>query len=215
MARSVPARTLLALGVALALLLAPFAAGGLGPQTAYTYERQSLDFGNDETVETLYELPGVQYGTGESLRLVREAAANGTVERDAEAVSPAVRNLTRYRFVADDFEDRYYRVGARIDDGRFVLNAARADPRSVVTAFAVPPAEAPRPVRRALDDAPVTSSRRVNSTLVDADGGPVLVVRTGSERRGDPLAVPKVASLALGVVVLVGSLLSRPGERRD
>lgn len=213
MSRTHPTRALLALGLGLALLLAPFAAGGFGTQTVYTYEHQSLDFGNDETVEHLYELPGVRYGTGEPLRVVREAAANGTVDRRADAVSRAVRNLTQYRFVADDFEDRYYRVGARTEDGRFVLNAARADPQSIVTAFAVPSAEAPRPVRRALDESPATSPRRVNSTLVDTDSGAVLVARTGSEQRGDPLAVPKVASLALGVALLVGGFVSLRGGR--
>lgn len=213
MIRLVPARALLALGLGFALLFAPFAAGGFGTQTVYTYERQSLDFGNDETVEHLYELPGVRYGTGEQLRVVREAAANGTVDRREDAVSPAVRNLTRYRFVADDFADRYYRIGARIEDGRFVLNAARADPESIVTAVAVTPAEAPRPVQRALDESSVTSPRRVDSTLVDTDGGAVLVARTGSEQRGDPLAVPKVASLALGVALLVGGVVSLRGGR--
>jgi hypothetical protein len=213
MIRPVSARALLALGLGLALLLAPFAAGGLGTQTVYTYERQPLDFENDETVEHLYELPGVRYGTGEQLRVVREAADDGTVERREDAVSPAVRNLTRYLFVADDFEDRYYRVGARIEDGRFVLNAARADPASIVTAFGVAPADAPGPVRRALDESPVTAPQRVNSTLVETDGGAVLVARTGSEQRGDPLAVPKVASLALGVALLVGGVLSPRGGR--
>jgi hypothetical protein len=53
----------------------------------------------------------------------------------------------------------------------------------------------------------------VNSTLVETDGGAVLVARTGSEQRGDPLAVPKVASLALGVALLVGGVLSPRGGR--
>jgi hypothetical protein len=214
MIRPVPARALLALGLGSGLLVAPFAAGGFGTQTVYTYERQSLDFGDDETVEHLYELPGVRYGTGEQLRVVREVAVNGTVDRRDDAVAPVVRNLTRYRFVADDFADRYYRVGARTEDGRVVLNAARADPESIVTAFAVPPARAPRPVRRALEDSTVTAPRRVDSTLVETDGEAVLVARTGSEQRGDPLAVPKVASLALGIALFVGGFLSLRGGRK-
>jgi hypothetical protein len=198
------------------LLLAPFAGGGLGPRTVYDYDSRAVTLSNDETVEVLYELPRVAYGAGEPLRLVREAAANGTVDRREGSVDQAVRNLTRYRFVADDFEDRYYRIGARVEDGRFVLNAARADPESIATAFAVPAAEAPGPVREALDEGSATSPRRVNSTLVESDGeagaaggtdAPTLVVRTGSERVGDPLAVPKVVSLALGVAAIVGGLV--------
>jgi hypothetical protein len=199
--------------VGLALLSAPLAAGGLGPQTVYTYEPRPVDRSNGETVETLYDLPGVAYGTGAPLRLTREAAANGTVERDAEAVAPAVRNLTRYRFVADDLADRYYRVDARTEEGRFVLDAARADTAAVVDAFAVAPDEAPRPIRRAFADGPLTSPRRVNTTLVGGSGDTTLVVRTESERASDPLAVPKVASLALGVALLLGGLLGVRGER--
>lgn len=204
-APSVPsARTVVAFLVGVALLLQPVVGNGPGPDARYGYETTRVDLSNDETVEEMYRLSAVAYGTSERVEAVR-AAANGTFARSESAVDPYVEDLTDARYVADDVRDRYYRVDARVTDGRFRLDATPVSAAEVARDLAVEADDA-APVVRDVLDGRTTASRRADATLVADDGRYLLVWVAVAERHSDPLVIPKVLGYALGVTLVVGSL---------
>ncbi len=185
----------------LLLLAQPVVGDGPGPDPRYTYEATPVDLDDAEAVETLYHHPAVAYAVGTGSEAVR-VAVNGTYARPSSAVPPDLRRLSAVDYLADDVDDRYYRVDARTVGDEFRIDATRVEDRAVAEGLAVPPGAAPEPVRAALDGR-ATDPRRVNATLVDTEGGYALVRVVGSEQVPDPLAVPKVAAYAVGVVTLV------------
>lgn len=203
---------LLVIVVGVAVLTQPVVGNGPGPDRRYTYAGTEVNLTNDEAVEALYAHSMVEYGTGETLRPVREAT-NETVSRPLAAVPDPVRELTRVKFLADDVGDQYYRLDARVDGNQFRLDATRVSERAVAEELAVRPQDAPRTIRDALDGNESTFER-VNATLVRTDGRYVLVRAVKTELVPDPYVLVKVPAYAVGLALVVLGLVAGPGIRR-
>jgi hypothetical protein len=195
-------RVVLAGLLGLALLAHPLVLGGPGPVTEYEYTATDLELTDDESVETLYHLPGVTYGRGPDTEAVRAADEEPFV-RPVTALDPAVRNLTGSRFLADDPGDRYYRVDARADGETFRLNASVVPAEAVAQAFAVDPGNASAIVRDVLAGR-LQHARQVPPAVVHRGGTDYTLVRvTDTVRVQDPLAIPKLAAFGAGLAALV------------
>ena len=197
----VSSRVLLILLIGMAILTQPILGNGPGPDTEYTYEVAPLDFSDNEAVEVLYNHPEVVYGTNEQLDVTRNAA-NETVTRSEDAVSDSLRGLVDGRFLADDFEDQYYRLDGRIENGTFELDSDSVSARTVAVALAKSPENASQPIAAAVTG-DRTSDTRVAGAVVRTDDDFVIVYPTESRPVSDPYAVPKIISYALAVSLII------------
>ncbi|GGN20039.1 hypothetical protein [Halarchaeum nitratireducens] len=207
----VSARTLLALLVGLAILTQPVVGDPPGLDTQYTYGATPFGADDGEAVHSLYHLPAVGYGVDSQLTVVRQAA-NDTVTRPVDEVPPEVERLTEVRFLADDRGDQYYRLDARIDGETFTLNATPVSARAVAADLAVAPADAPAPIRDALDGN-ATSRQSYPAAVLRTDDGYALVRTVATERVPDPYTVPKIAAYGFAVALVVWGCLSVYRER--
>ena len=194
-------RAFFALLLGMAILTQPILGNGPGPDMEYTYQVTPLDFSDNEAVEDLYNHPEVVYGTNEQLDVTRNAA-NETFSRPEDAVSDAVRDLVDGRFLADDFEDQYYRLDGRIENGTFELDSDSVSARTVAVALAKSPENASQPIAAAVT-ADRTSDTRVAGAVVRTDDDFVIVYPTESRPVSDPYAVPKIISYALAVSFII------------
>ncbi|MBP1955614.1 hypothetical protein J2752_002537 [Halarchaeum rubridurum] len=207
----VSARTAVVFLVGLAILCQPVVGDAPGLEDRYTYGATPLALDDGETVATLHHHPAVGYGVDDQLDAVHRAA-NDTVTRPADAVPPDVARLTSLRYLADDPADRYYRLDARVTDGTFRLNATSVSARAVAADLAVAPADAPAPMRDALDGN-ATSGQEYPAAVLRTDDGYALVRVVATERVPDPYTVPKIAAYGFAVALLVWGCLSVYRER--
>lgn len=156
-------------------------------------------------VESMYSLPAVAYGTGPKVEMTRNAV-NTTVSRPEGAISGALRSMTDGQFLADDAEDQYYRVDARMTNGTFKLDAIPVSPRIVVEELAIAPEKAQMPIQETMNGK-TTHSRRIPATLVAKDDRFLLVQPVETELVPDPLLVPKLIAYALGMALIVWSIV--------
>jgi len=199
-------RTLLALLIGAVVLAQPIYGVGPGPETQYQYKATPVDFSDHESVGAMYELPAVEYGTGVQLEAVRQAA-NATVSYDIEDVPPDLRTLTDARFLADDFEDQYYRVDTRIGNGTVRLNATPVTASVVADELALAPDRAPDPIQRVVDGETMSRSE-APPTLVATDDRLLVVQPVESEQVPDPYAIPKLVAYALAFALILWALVA-------
>lgn len=190
--------------VGFVLLVHPVVGNGPGSDTQYTYEITPVNISDNESVETMYHLPTVIYGTDSRVRMTR-TAANTTVSRPKETISPALRGLFDVQFLADDTKDQYYRVDARIVDDEFRLDATPVSARTVAEELAVTPDTTPTTIREILNGEPA-HFHRISSTLVAKDDRFLLVEPANTECVADPLAVPKLTGYAFGAALVIWSI---------
>lgn len=188
------------------LVMHPVVGNGPGPDTQHSYSVTELDLTNDETVERLYKVPSVPYGTGSQIDLVRDAR-NETLTRPKSTLELEVINLLDVRYLADDFHDHYYRIHASITDSTFQLRAARVSAETVAKDVAVRPAGT-NPVIRTVLDGQQTVSKHVNATVVRQDDQYILVQPVETQLVSDPFALVKITGYALGSVCIIGALVS-------
>ena len=201
-----PSRRILLVLAGLAVLTQPVVGNGPGPDIDYTYEVTPVTLDDDESVAVLYEHPEVLYGTGGQVDFARDAV-NETVVRPS-TVTDSLRTLTDTPYLADDVNDQYYRVDARITDGQFRLDTTPVSAREVASALAIDRSDAPPAITQALDGK-TTVQRATNATLV-TDGEEYTMVYVGdTESNPDPLAVLKVFAYALAIVAIVLGLTGR------
>lgn len=188
------------------LVMHPVVGNGPGPDTQYSYSVTEIDVANKETVEDLYRTPSVTYGFGSQVELVREAR-NETLTRPTSSLEPRVLDLTDVRYLADDVHDHYYRVNAFVTNDTFQLQAARVSAKVVAKDLAVRADEA-NPVIRKVLDGQQTASKRVNATVVRQDDRYLLIRPVETKRVSDRFALVKIAGYALGIALIIGSLVS-------
>jgi hypothetical protein len=199
-------RTFLAFLIGFIMLIHPVVGNGPGPDPQYTYEVTPINLSNDETVEAMYSLPAVTYGSGPQVEITRNVM-NTTLSRPERIIDPALRSMTDGQFLADDAGDRYYRVDARITNGTFRLNATPVSARMVAEELAIAPEEAPTPVQEAMNGT-MTHSTKVPVTLVAKADRLLLVEPVETERVSDPWAVAKLIGYALGVALILWAVVT-------
>jgi hypothetical protein len=198
-------KALVGLLIGVLLVMHPVVGNGPGPDTQYSYSVAEIDFADKERVEELYRTPNVTYGFGSQVELVREAR-NGTLTRPTSSLEPRVLDLIDVRYLADDVHDHYYRIHASVTNDTFQLQAARVSGEVVAKHVAVSPDEADPVIRKVLDGQQ-TASKRVNATVVRQDDRYLLVRPVETKRVSDPFAVVKIAGYALGIALIIGSLV--------
>jgi hypothetical protein len=192
------------------ILAQPVVGNGPGPETQYTYEVEPIDLSNDESVEIMFEHPAVAYQRSSTVRVVRNAPTE-TFAEDAEIIAPELRDLTERRFFADDSGDQYYRVDARSTNGTFELDASPVSARVLVEELGVPLADAPEPIREAVEGD--VRSRTKSAPAIVTDGDRALLVRVvDTESVPDKLALVKIPAYAVGVALVIYAGLSRRRE---
>lgn len=184
----------------------PVVGNGPGPDTQYSYSVTEIDVTDNETVGDLYRTPGVTYGFGSQVELVREAR-NETLTRPKSSLEPRVLDLIDVRYLADDVHDHYYRIHASVTNDTFQLEAARVSAKVVAKNVAVRPNEVDSVIRKVLNGQH-TASKRVNATVVRQDDRYLLVRPVETKRISDPFAVVKIAGYALGIALIIGALVS-------
>ncbi|MFC6963001.1 hypothetical protein [Halocatena marina] len=197
-------RALFAFLIGFALLIQPVVGNGPGSDTQYTYEITPVNISDTESVESMYHLSAVVYGTDSQVGMTR-AAASTTVSRPKETISPALSGLIDVQFLVDDTKDQYYRVDARIVDDEFRLGATPVSARTVAEELAVAPDTTPTTIREILNGEPA-HFYRISPTLVAKDDRFLLVEPANTECVADPLAVPKLISYAFGAALMVWSI---------
>jgi hypothetical protein len=199
-------KELVGLLIGVLLVMHPVVGNGPGPDTQYSYSVTEIDVTDNETVEDLYRTPSVTYGFGSQVELVREAR-NETLTRPKSSLEPRVLDLTDVRYLADDVHDHYYRVNASVTNDTFQLEAARVSAKVVAKNVAVRPDEANPVIRNALNGQQ-TASKRVNATVVRQDDRYLLIRPVETKRVSDPFAAVKIAGYVLGIVLIIGALVS-------
>lgn len=198
-------KALIGLLIGVLLVMHPVVGNGPGPETQYSYSVTEINFANKESVEELYRTPNVTYGFGSQVELVREAR-NKTLTRPKSSLEPRVLDLIDVQYLADDVHDHYYRIHASVTNDTFRLQAARVSADIVAKHVAVRPDEADPVIRKVLDGQQ-TASKRVNATVVRQDDRYLLVQLVETKRVSDPFAVVKIAGYALGIALIIGSLV--------
>ena len=203
-------RVLAAFFLGVVILLQPIYGVGPGLNTQYTYDTTTIDLSDNESVGKMHQLPVTEYGTGVQLDATREAA-NTTVTYPDSDVPPDLRTLLDFRILADDFEDQYYRIDARITDGTYRLDATPVTANTVADELAIAPETAPQPVRAVLDDE-MTSRSKAPPTLVEVDDRFVLVQPVDSEQVPDPYTIPKLVAYALALAAILWAVIAARSE---
>lgn len=199
-------RVALALFLA-AVLAAPVAANGLGPDRGYRYEATSEFDGSVETARALTAHPDIAGGfaAGKPWRVARNAT-NTTYRHPVDDLHPDVRALTDATVVVGPFGREVYAVGARVENGTFLLDARRLPSvEAAARRVAVPPSEVAPPLRRAARGEHVTGQQHYESVVVRSDDGPVLVTSEPASVP-DPFRWPKLvgSALVVGLVAFAG-----------
>jgi hypothetical protein len=199
-------RSLLAFLIGVAVLVQPVVGNGPGPDPQYTYEVTPINLSNDEEVESMYHLPSVAYGDSLKVELTRNAV-NTTISRPEETTADALKSMTDVQFLADDAEDQYYRIDARVTNGTFRLDATPVSARMVAEELAVVPENAQTPVQEAMDGE-ITYFCQVPAALIAKDDRFLLVQSVETELVSDPLVVPKLIVYALGIALIVWAVVT-------
>jgi hypothetical protein len=199
-------RSLLAFLIGVAVLVQPVVGNGPGPDPQYTYEVTPVSLSNDEMVESMYSLPEVAYSTGPKVEVTRNAV-NTTVSRPEGTIDAALRSMTDVQFLADDVDDQYYRIDARITNGTFRLDATPVSARRVAEELVIAPENA-HPLIQESMDGKTKHFRRVHATLVAKDDRFLLVQSVETELVPDPLVVAKLIVYTLGMSLIVWAVVT-------